>query len=255
MFKSLIPCQGENCTSHFIQNKKKHLCSNCVFKLNHGGKSQQEVYSERSKLKVKNLKIDLSKGIATADIIGSNPPARITLTGLVLESDEIINIENQNRTEEHEKRDFFNTLELEAFEKFNIKPNIIKTFPFKKKKQRPLKKTPSSKEAEIKRNLIKTYKHIDYTREKVCTGCNKYHGEVNLSHSHIISKADCKKIGKPELIWDEGNIVYHCFEKDRKSCHKKWESNILRKTLLDYEKNMEYIKSVSIEMYNKYLVK
>lgn len=31
----------------FIQNRKKVLCGDCVFKNNHGGKSQIEVYRER----------------------------------------------------------------------------------------------------------------------------------------------------------------------------------------------------------------
>lgn len=41
----------KQCNSPFIQNKKKQLCGDCVFKLNHKGKSKQEVYSDRSKNK------------------------------------------------------------------------------------------------------------------------------------------------------------------------------------------------------------
>jgi hypothetical protein len=46
MFKSDIPCK--DCKkSFFIQNKNKHLCSDCVFKRNHEGKSKADVYRER----------------------------------------------------------------------------------------------------------------------------------------------------------------------------------------------------------------
>jgi hypothetical protein len=58
-FKSDIPCKG--CKESFwITNKTRHLCSSCVFKLNHGGKSREEVYKERrstsNKKKVKKNK-------------------------------------------------------------------------------------------------------------------------------------------------------------------------------------------------------
>lgn len=42
------PCK---CGSHFIQNRTKWLCSECVFKLNHQGKTRVQVYKERSKPK------------------------------------------------------------------------------------------------------------------------------------------------------------------------------------------------------------
>lgn len=40
----------------FIQNKRKKLCSDCVFELNHNGKSKVEVYIERKRKVAKNPK-------------------------------------------------------------------------------------------------------------------------------------------------------------------------------------------------------
>lgn len=44
------PCK---CGSHYIQNRTKWLCPECVFKNNHNGKSRFTVYKERSKRYVK----------------------------------------------------------------------------------------------------------------------------------------------------------------------------------------------------------
>lgn len=38
-----------------IQNKKHNLCPDCVFRKNHGGKSKQEVYSERASQQPKKI--------------------------------------------------------------------------------------------------------------------------------------------------------------------------------------------------------
>ena len=53
MIKSDILCKGCGNT-FFIQNKTHHLCSECSFKRNHGGKSRREVYLERSRANKKN---------------------------------------------------------------------------------------------------------------------------------------------------------------------------------------------------------
>ena len=56
-------CSGcENDT--IIQNKKYNLCSECVFKKNHDGKSKEEIYKERADKKPKkeyNLPISYKK--------------------------------------------------------------------------------------------------------------------------------------------------------------------------------------------------
>ena len=53
MFKSEYPCKdcGE---SHYIQNKKKHLCSECVFKLNHDGKTRSRFTAKDQSKKIPN---------------------------------------------------------------------------------------------------------------------------------------------------------------------------------------------------------
>ena len=49
----------EVCQQCFIPNlvNSKHICPSCVFKNNHNGKSQFEVYNERAKLN-KSIKVD-----------------------------------------------------------------------------------------------------------------------------------------------------------------------------------------------------
>jgi len=43
-------CKG--CGSIYIQNKRLQLCSECVYKKNHSGKSRKEVYIERKENKL-----------------------------------------------------------------------------------------------------------------------------------------------------------------------------------------------------------
>src|ERR1035437_7302038 len=102
------------------------------------------------------------------------------------------------------------------------------------------------KQAEIKRLYKIACDDMDCTVEKVCAGCLKYQGEVALSHSHIISQKDCKQIGREDLIYSLDNIAYHCMGSSD-SCHSKHENPKRRNQLIDYEKNMAYIKSISEE--------
>lgn len=124
----------------------------------------------------------------------------------------------------------------------------------KTKRQIYIEKVRSSKPKELsyKRKYQEVLKQIDKERPQVCAGCGlKY---VVLSHSHIISQKDCKNYGFQSLIYDEKNIAFHCIGMyNDNDCHRRWENPTKRKELLDYEKNMEYIKSISVELYNKYL--
>ena len=108
----------------------------------------------------------------------------------------------------------------------------------------------SSKQSSINRKLHQTYQKIDSEREPICEGCGS---NKNLSHSHLISQADCKGYGLTELIWDEENIRLHCMN----GCHEKWESRNLTiiKTMLDCEKNLEYVKSKCPVLFNKIRVR
>lgn len=104
----------------------------------------------------------------------------------------------------------------------------------------------------VKKKYIEVLKVIDINREKICAGCGLKN--VILSHSHIISQKDCKNYGLEHLIYDSNNIAFHCIGMyNDNDCHKRWENPTKRKELLDYDKNMEYIKSQSIVLYNKYL--
>jgi 3-methyladenine DNA glycosylase AlkD len=133
---------------------------------------------------------------------------------------------------------------IERVEK-NIKKNKLK---------RSKPKQVSKKQAEINHNYKLTCIDMDYTTEPVCTGCLKYQGgDIKLSHSHIISREDCKRIGRPDLIYQRENLTYHCMDfGDNVGCHGMWENPTEREYLTDYQKNIEYIKSISEELYLKY---
>ncbi len=108
---------------------------------------------------------------------------------------------------------------------------------------------------EINKNLKEVYKYIDLDRLPICQGCNSPHNPP-LSHSHTISQARCKSLGKTELIWDEENIEIECFgapSSNPTECHNIWEvSNLeMKKTLFNFKKKLEYIKIHDQETYKK----
>tara|TARA_Y100000361_G_scaffold135283_1_gene135051 strand:- start:632 stop:970 length:339 start_codon:yes stop_codon:yes gene_type:complete len=103
-------------------------------------------------------------------------------------------------------------------------------------------KTISKKQSQVKRKLNKIYKEIANERGAYCTGCGS--SIYPLSHSHIIPRSR-----RPDLVTDKRNITYHCMDTiDRKGCHNIWESRE-RYKLLDYHKNLEYIKEIDTEYY------
>ena len=104
----------------------------------------------------------------------------------------------------------------------------------------------SKKQSLINRKLKKVYKEIHQEREIYCTGCGR---RTWLSHSHIIPRSR-----RPDLITEKRNITFHCLvrEDDSIGCHQRWEGK-QRVELMDYERNMEYIKEVDKEYY--YLIK
>ena len=108
-------------------------------------------------------------------------------------------------------------------------------------------KQVSKKQSTINRELTKVYKEIANERGHYCTGCGR--SDVPLSHSHIIPRSR-----RPDLITEKRNITFHCLvrEDDSIGCHQRWEGK-QRVELMDYERNMEYIKEVDKEYY--YLIK
>lgn len=218
-------CKG-GCGSSYIQNKKKHLCGDCVFKLTHGGKSKQEIYSERSKSRINDL---------------SKP------------SYSVLGYSAEEKQEEHNRR-MLDSNFGEITEDGLIDEGEAKFARFlKTSKHKPIKKI-SNEQAIIERLYKICITDIDYTREPVCSGCLRYQGgDIKLSHSHIISRKECKEIGKPELIYNENNIQFHCMDfGEHVGCHLKHENPKKRKDLMDYDQNMKYIRTQSIELYNKY---
>jgi len=110
------------------------------------------------------------------------------------------------------------------------------------KQTRP--KQVSSKKKESNITLAEVYEQIAQTREHVCTGCGT---TKHLSHSHIIRRGK-----REDLECDPNNITYHCLSIGKEGCHDRHESCDYFKmsTLLDFQKNMEYIESIDIQHYN-----
>ena len=240
-----MSCSGENCNSIYIQNKKYNLCGECVFRKNNKGRSKQEVYKERSEKKQKLIPVSFKivRG-------GFNPPPQASNKNLHIDEEAQKNIVNQDEAERRQKEEDFAN-----FEGFLGKRNPIiveEKTAFISIKKKP--KQISSKQAEINKLYKLTCIDMDYTTEPVCTGCLRYQGgDIKLSHSHIISREDCKRIGRPELIYDRRNITYHDMDfGEHEGCHRKWENPVLRSLLNDYDKNIQYIKSISEELYLKY---
>ena len=105
-------------------------------------------------------------------------------------------------------------------------------------------KSVSNKQQRINRKLKKVYELISKEREHCCSGCGRY--DLPLSHSHLIPRSRRK-----DLECEGRNIVYHCLSiGERQGCHQLWESNLNDKMrLLDYHKNMNYIRSADSGYY------
>lgn len=96
----------------------------------------------------------------------------------------------------------------------------------------------------------KTYDEIDLQREQLCEGCGSSN---HLSRSHILSVNNRK-----DLEDDINNIRLYCMCRPdgSKGCHSRWEGNLeQKKTLLDFEKNMAYVKEKDLQAYNLILLK
>lgn len=277
-FKSHEPCRGEGCNCFYIQNKRKHLCSNCIYKDNHNGRTQQEVYNERTVARV--VKLNLKRGLKEGPSKEAQEFSRaLKSTGLVFGSSDEEIMFMRNKAAQDAITDIDEEGEKKFFEKENKhlspeakelheamdsvsgwvggdpKPGVVYTpvdlFP--KKKQKAIKQK-SKKQSEIDFHYKAVCADMDYTTEPVCTGCLKYQGgDIKLSHSHIISRTDCHAIGKPELIYEKRILTYHCMDfGENIGCHRKWENPAERKTLQDYENNIRIVKEFAPELLPKY---
>lgn len=268
MIKSTEPCRGEGCSSHYIQNKKYHLCSKCVFKKNHGSKEQGEVYNERSKQRFESKEEWSSKPEKRSPyhIKLKGPIQFVEIDSKVIKPNhdfliEIDEVSKRNQILQDNIQEHDDEAERKFFEKEKLKSkrllrdgNTANGRLYKvKKKQKSIKKL-SPKQAEIEHKYKLVCIDMDYVEEKVCSGCLRYQGgDIKLSHSHIISRKECKEIGKPELIYERENIVYHCMDfGENEGCHRLWENPKRRHILEDYEKNLKVIKKFAPELLNKY---
>lgn len=107
---------------------------------------------------------------------------------------------------------------------------------------------------DIAERLKVAYKSIDQAREPICQGTGR--SDLPLSHSHTISQARCKQLGKTELIWDEDNIELEGFHEPSSfptAAHNIWEVGSLqqKKTLLNFTRKLQYIKLHDPEIYRK----
>ncbi len=131
-----------------------------------------------------------------------------------------------------------------------------------KKKIRPISKTNRYRcsagelvtTQEIRDRLKVAYNSIDQAREPICQGTGR--SDLPLSHSHTISQARCKALGKTELIWADGNIElesYHEPSSKPYAAHNIWADGSLeqKKTLLNFTRKLEYIKLHDPETYAK----
>lgn len=79
-----------------------------------------------------------------------------------------------------------------------------------------------------------------------CEGCKK---ELATCHAHIIAKAECKRIGKTELIWDINNFFNSCW-----SCNTAIENPKGNewKQLKNIDKCLKFIAQHHYELFQKF---
>lgn len=264
MFKSNIPCkgEGETCNNLYIQNKKYHLCSDCVFKKNHNGESRQEVMSRKMKFKLAKIGVIVSDSMKDSMLKKAMSQASMKSLSKVLISEEQKMFEqnkiNQNNVKEIDQKEEDDFMSKESFKSLNEvwgndKDGKYKALYNGKKKRKSIKKTKKQNEIDIRYKI--TCDEMDRKQEHQCSGCGRYQGgNIILSHSHVISRKDCKDIGKIELIYSVDNLRYHCLDfAENVGCHRKWENPSQRYLLSDYGYNIAYIKNVAPELIQKYI--
>lgn len=133
--------------------------------------------------------------------------------------------------------------------------NSIRLAPLRKKQKKTIKHISEPQEL-INIKYYEMLKIFDAETPKVCAGCGKHEGTVVLSHSHIISRNDCKGYGMPELIYSKNNIQYLCLSigDNHIGCHEKWENKKYRRQLNCYQDNINYISQINSKLYFKYKV-
>lgn len=208
-------CRGEGCGKlAFIVNKKYCLCDECNYKRLHGGRSKQDVYTDRAKQRnAGNVRVFQLPKRSIDEVIG-NPKLKI---------------ERASKLKQ-----------ISSDKKFRCSDGTMVS------------------QVEVKRYYAETCDKIKKTRPAMCQGSGRW--DVPLSFSHTISQADCKAIGKTELIWDERNIELEGYEAPTSKptmAHNIWEVGTMAQKimLLNFERKVEFIKEHDPEGYNKLMVK
>ena len=107
-------------------------------------------------------------------------------------------------------------------------------------------KKKSSALSKIESEMHKMYDIKAEQEEHICAGCGR---GGNVSHSHIISRKD------HDLMADPRNVAYHCLPIwGYRGCSWLWEQNGKRLNLLDYIKNMGYVKEVRPQIFRSMIV-
>lgn len=126
------------------------------------------------------------------------------------------------------------------------------------KQPKPLRRMPvqkiSEKHVRITERLHDVYESMDEEARRnlghiVCKAYPREYNEHNaiVDHSHTISRARCKQLGMPELIYDPGNIE-HC----SRVAHTEWDNyspEIVKHA--NFQKRMEYIKQYDMHDYER----
>lgn len=128
------------------------------------------------------------------------------------------------------------------------------------KQPKPLRRMPvqkiSEKHVRITERLHDVYEAMDEEERSKNGGCyivcQAYPREYNdhnaiIDHSHTISRARCKQLGKPELIYDPANIE-HC----SRQAHTEWDNyspEIVKHA--NFQKRMDYIKQYDMHDYER----
>jgi hypothetical protein len=112
-------------------------------------------------------------------------------------------------------------------------------------------------QVEVKRKYAETCDRIKKTRPEMCEGSGRW--DVPLSFSHTISQANCKSLGKTELIWDENNIEVEGYEPPCSKptmAHNIWEVGTIQEKimLLNFSRKVEYIEKHDSEGYRKLMI-
>ena len=144
------------------------------------------------------------------------------------------------------------TIKQRQLEQFNKQ----KERSFSAQKTKPVKQfNKTKKQSEIDYKYAVACEEIKQEREPMCESCGKWHTQVSLSFSHIISRKRCKEIGREDLIYDKRNLLLECFGGPSSfptECHNQHELHDIEKIKhhLTYQYKMQFIKENDIQLYS-----